>query len=86
MKVAREPHQLGRALGAVPGPVSSATSVGPNDLLAEGMARVVRSADDVTIRGKATGASSTGHGGERCFARPQTESPWSRGHETRSGL
>lgn len=52
MKVAQEAHQLGRALGAVPGPVTSATSVGPNDLLAEGVARMVRYADDVTIRGK----------------------------------
>ena len=37
---------LGRALGAVPGPVSSRTSAGPNDLLADG-ASLIRNADDV---------------------------------------
>lgn len=86
MKVAQEAHQLGRALGAVPGPVTSVTSVGPNDLLAEGVARMVRYAGDVTIRGKATDVSSISQGGERFFARTQTGFPWSRGHETRSGL
>ncbi len=39
-------EQLGRKLGAVPGPVTSRTSVGPNSLLARG-ASVVRGAQDV---------------------------------------
>jgi DNA processing protein len=39
-------RQLGRELGAVPGPVSSKASAGPNRLLAEG-ARVIRSAADL---------------------------------------
>jgi DNA processing protein len=37
---------LGRDIGAVPGPVSSRTSAGPNNLLAEG-ATLVRGAQDV---------------------------------------
>jgi DNA processing protein len=37
---------LGREVGAVPGPVSSRTSAGPNDLLADG-ASLIRNADDV---------------------------------------
>lgn len=37
---------LGREVGAVPGPVSSRASAGPNDLLASG-AQVVRNAQDV---------------------------------------
>jgi DNA processing protein len=37
---------LGREVGAVPGPVSSRTSAGPNDLLADG-ASLIRDADDV---------------------------------------
>jgi DNA processing protein len=37
---------LGREVGAVPGPVTSRTSAGPNDLLADG-ASLIRNADDV---------------------------------------
>jgi DNA processing protein len=37
---------LGREVGAIPGPVSSRTSAGPNDLLADG-ASLIRDADDV---------------------------------------
>jgi DNA processing protein len=46
-------RQLGRELGAVPGPVTSKVSAGPNRLLAEG-ARVIRSAADLpaTRRGE----------------------------------
>lgn len=47
MTVARRAHELGRAVGAVPGPVTSATSVGPHRLLAEGHARVVTRASDL---------------------------------------
>ncbi len=39
-------RQMGRELGAVPGPVNSKVSAGPNRLLAEG-ARVIRSAADL---------------------------------------
>lgn len=47
MAVARRAHELGRVVGAVPGPVTSATSVGPHRLLAEGHARVVTGASDL---------------------------------------
>jgi len=38
--------RMGREIGAVPGPVSSPVSAGPNDLLADG-ASLIRNADDV---------------------------------------
>lgn len=47
MKVAQEAHQLGRSLGAVPGPVTSATSVGPHRLLHSGEARLVAGSTDL---------------------------------------
>jgi DNA processing protein len=46
MVTARLAVELGRDVGAVPGPVTSRPSAGPNALLAEG-ARVVRDAQDV---------------------------------------
>lgn len=45
--VAEQAHALGRGVGAVPGPVTSASSAGPHRLLAEGIARVVTNANDV---------------------------------------
>ncbi|UBH24007.1 DNA-protecting protein DprA [Micrococcus porci] len=45
--VAAEAHQLGRQVGAVPGPVTSVTSHGPHELLRAGHARLVTSAADV---------------------------------------
>lgn len=47
LRVATEAHLLGRSVGAVPGPITSATSSGPNDLLKRGIAEVVTSAQDV---------------------------------------
>lgn len=47
LRVASEAHQLGRQVGAVPGPVTSITSHGPHELLRTGHARVVTSAADV---------------------------------------
>ncbi|WP_133755363.1 DNA-processing protein DprA [Naumannella halotolerans] len=47
MKVAHDAHQLGRAVGAVPGPVTSATSVGPHRLLVSGEARLVADSTDL---------------------------------------
>jgi DNA processing protein len=43
---ARSAKRLGRALGAVPGPVNSRVSAGTNDLLADGAA-LIRNAEDV---------------------------------------
>jgi len=47
MKVAYEAHQLGRAVGAVPGPVTRATSVAPHRLLHSGEARLVADSTDL---------------------------------------
>lgn len=47
MRTAFEAKDLGRIVGAVPGPVTSAASFGTNVLLQEGTARVVTSAKDV---------------------------------------
>lgn len=47
IKVAHEAHQLGRAVGAVPGPVTSVTSVGPHRLLHSGEARLVTDSTDL---------------------------------------
>jgi len=49
MTVARRAHKLGRAVGAVPGPVTSATSVGPHRLISDGVARVVTHADEIEL-------------------------------------
>ena len=50
LAVAQRAHELGRIVGAVPGPITSATSVGSNHLLAERLARVISHADDVVRR------------------------------------
>lgn len=47
LRVATEAHRLGRRVGAVPGPVTSATSTGPNDLLKRNIAEVVTHTRDV---------------------------------------
>lgn len=47
LRVAFEAHQLGRQVGAVPGPITSATSHGPHELLRTGRAHLVTSAADV---------------------------------------
>ena len=47
MKVAHEAHELGRAVGAVPGPVTSVTSIGTHHLVQCGLARLVTDVEDV---------------------------------------
>ncbi|CAG7602350.1 DNA-processing protein DprA [Leucobacter soli] len=47
MTVARRAHELGRTVGAVPGPVTSATSAGPHLLLQDGLARLVTGTGDI---------------------------------------
>ena len=47
LRVADEALQLGRAIGAVPGPVTSAASVGPHLLLQDQRAHVITAATDV---------------------------------------
>lgn len=48
MTVTRQAHELGRAVGAVPGPVTSATSNGPHELLELGVARIVTHYEQIT--------------------------------------
>lgn len=48
LHTAREAALLGRDVGAVPGPVTSAASAGTNSLLQSGDARVVTNASDIT--------------------------------------
>lgn len=45
--VAAEAARLDRAVGAVPGPVTSTASIGPHRLLSEGKARLISHADDI---------------------------------------
>ncbi len=47
MTVARRAHELGRAVGAVPGPVTSATSNGPHELLELKIARIVTHSEQI---------------------------------------
>lgn len=47
LRVAMAAYDLGRRIGAVPGPITSATSNGCNLLLGEGLAEVVTGAGDV---------------------------------------
>lgn len=47
LNVAREAERLGRQVGAVPGPITSVSSVGPHKLINEHRARIVTSADQV---------------------------------------
>lgn len=48
LNTAAHAHHLGRPVGTVPGPVTSATSAGPHRLLRDGTASVVENASDVT--------------------------------------
>lgn len=43
----RTAYHLGRGIGAVPGPVTSAASSGPNELIKQGVASVITQAGDV---------------------------------------
>lgn len=54
MLLAEQARSLGRGVGAVPGPVTSAASAGTHRLLAAGVARVVTSTDDLRALSKET--------------------------------
>lgn len=47
LRVAEQARDLGRAVGAVPGPVTSAASAGPHRLLRDGIARIVTDAQEL---------------------------------------
>ena len=48
LRVADQAYTLGRAVGAVPGPITSIASTGPNHLIHENLAELVRTGNDVT--------------------------------------
>lgn len=52
MAVARRAHELGRAVSAVPSPVTSITSAGPHQLLRDGASLVTGASDVVSPRGR----------------------------------
>ena len=52
MTVARRAHELGRAVGAVPCPVTSAASAGPHQLLRDGASLVTDAADLLSPHGR----------------------------------
>jgi DNA processing protein len=68
LATARRAHDLGRALMAVPGPVTSAMSVGVHQLVREREARLVTSAAEVV--------EEVGLLGTDLAARPQVPSSW----------
>lgn len=78
LNVAGQAHSLGRAVGAVPGPVTSAASAGCNRLVQDGVASLVTDAQDVTDLLDST----AGFSGDRTFA----YSPTRRFSRSGSGL
>ena len=64
LNVAGQAHALGRPVGAVPGPVTSAASAGCHRLIQEGIASLIIDAQDVTDLLD----SSAGFSGDRTFA------------------
>jgi DNA processing protein len=64
LNVAGQAHSLGRPVGAVPGPVTSAASAGCHRLIREGIASLVIDAQDVTDLLDST----AGFSGDRTFA------------------
>lgn len=77
MRVAAEAAQLDRVVGAVPGPITSATSYGPHTLLQGERAHLVTCADDITmlIRNDAATRRDTRLGHEApALAAPRTAS------------
>ena len=81
LRVAAEAHQLGRQVGAAPGPVTSITSHGPHELLRTGHARLVTSAADVEQLTADRAAARPGLSAEptRETSRPLTRKPPTNG-------
>lgn len=48
LRTAQRAHELGRHVGAVPGPETSAASVGPHELIGDGRALIVTDAGQIT--------------------------------------
>lgn len=70
LNIASQAHALGRPVGAVPGPVTSAASAGCHRLIHEGIASIVTDAQDVTDLLDST----AGFSGDRTFAYSPTRS------------
>lgn len=47
LNAARQAHEIGRPIYAVPGPITSATSYGTNQLIADGKAKLLTSVNDL---------------------------------------
>lgn len=71
LHVVREAASLGRRVGAVPGPITSAASAGSNRLLQSGEAEMITSASDVV----ATILWGQGHTVERNHTLPAVQGP-----------
>jgi DNA processing protein len=72
MTVARRAHELGRAVGAVPGPVTSATSAGTHQLLRDGASLVTDAADLLSPRGRDGASAIRASAASRDSGRPST--------------
>ncbi|MBW8173359.1 DNA-protecting protein DprA [Ornithinimicrobium sp. Arc0846-15] len=72
MTVARRAHELGRAVGAVPGPVTSAASAGPHQLLRDGASLVTDAADLLSPRGRDGASAIRASAASRDSGRPST--------------
>lgn len=84
INVARWAHDLGRFVGAVPGPVTSATSTGTHNLLREGRARIVTDTASLMPSHQPDHANSEHKLPARTFATPApTAAP---GHSGRPAL
>lgn len=80
MTVARRAHELGRAVGAVPGPITSATSTGPHQLLRDGASLVAEAADLVSPRGSDGTEASQTPTASRASVRPSAATESTRAH------
>ncbi len=73
-------HGLGRGVGAVPGPVTSVTSSGPNELIKQGFASLVAQSSDVIAlldadNGRSRGLAQSELGQEFGYRRPTPGAP-----------
>ena len=80
MTVARRARELGRTVGAVPGPVTSATSPGPHQLLRDGASLVAEASDLVSPRGRDRTETSQTPTASRTSMRPSAATKSTRAH------
>lgn len=72
MTVARHGHELGRTVGAVPGPVAGATRAGPQQLLRDCASLVADAADLLSPRGRDSVSAIRASAASRDSGRPST--------------